>query len=369
MMRRAHVMLRMLVGLAVVCGVAACESGPDFRLGDQVDVLEREARAGDTNAQMALAQLYESGRGDVAPDPVAARTWYERAAASGYAPAQYFLGQMLEEGRGVATDYPQAAAWYLRAAERGEPAAQAALGRLYEQGLGVPRNYDRAARWYQQAAQRWQEETGGMLGVLPRSGDHVSVSAAEAAKWTEHAAELGVAQAQYDLGEAYEAGRGVARDLDMAAKWYESAALRGHVPAREALRRLGIDIRAQREAEVPPAQQKPMRLGPAEQDVADAPRADGRQSASVLQAGYRLHLASYRTIEDADEGWSRMLQQYGDLLAGLQVEISRVDLGSRGIYWRVQAGPVADPDRGRKICAEFIRRGGYCQVMAPEDEG
>ncbi|MBL28449.1 MAG: hypothetical protein CMM50_12965 [Rhodospirillaceae bacterium] len=368
-MRRAHVMLRMLVGLGIACGIAGCANGPNLRLGDYFEALEREAREGDPNAQTALAQLYESGGVSIDADPVAARTWYERAAAAGYAPAQYFLGQMLEEGRGIPADYPQAAAWYLRAAERGEPAAQAALGRLYEQGLGVPRNYDRAAQWYQQAAQRWREDSDGVLGVLPRSGNHVPVAADEAAKWMEHAAELGVAQAQYDLGEAYETGRGVVRDLDMAAKWYESAALRGHVPAREALQRLGIDIMAERAAEVPPAQQKPMRLGPPGDDTAALPAPNEKQTPSVLKRGYRLHLASYRTIEDADEGWSRMLKQYGDLLAGLQVEISRVDLGSRGVFWRVQAGPVSSPEQGRKICAEFIRRGGYCQVMAPEETG
>jgi len=349
--------LRLLALGVVTLQILACDTTADFGLPQEEAVLKREAEEGDPAAQTALAQLYEAGSEEVERDPQAARRWYERAASRGYVPAQYFLGQMFEQGSGMPVDHAQAAASYLRAAEQGDPAAQAALGRLYELGRGVPRDYDRAAEWYRRAATAWEERHGG-IAVLPRSGSAVPVSDEEATKWMRRAAELGVAQAQYDLGQAYEEGLGVTRNLELAAKWYESAALRSHAPAAEALARLGPELGFNMN-------------GAAEAPVALVPESRGETQAatelpySALTDEYRLHLASYRTIEEADAGWRRLLQEHGNLLEGLQVEIARVDLGDRGIFWRVQAGPLASAEAARDTCAEFERRDTYCQVVAP----
>lgn len=54
--------------------------------------------------------------------------------------AQYFLGEMYLQGKGVDQDFEQAVAWYERAALNGHPDAQAALGSLEMLGLGVPRH-------------------------------------------------------------------------------------------------------------------------------------------------------------------------------------------------------------------------------------
>ncbi len=54
--------------------------------------------------------------------------------------AQYFLGEMYLQGKGVDQDFEQAVAWYERAALNGHPEAQAALGSLEMLGLGVPRH-------------------------------------------------------------------------------------------------------------------------------------------------------------------------------------------------------------------------------------
>ena len=67
--------------------------------------------------------------------------WYERAAGSGYAPAQTNLGYMYENGIHLPQDAPTAAALYLRAAEQGFAAAQTNLGIMLSFGLGVPRDY------------------------------------------------------------------------------------------------------------------------------------------------------------------------------------------------------------------------------------
>ena len=44
--------------------------------------------------------MYEQGRG-VMPDFAEAARWYEKAASTGYAPAQCNLGNLYQSGRGV----------------------------------------------------------------------------------------------------------------------------------------------------------------------------------------------------------------------------------------------------------------------------
>ncbi len=97
---------------------------------------------------------------------------------------------------------------------------------------------------------------------------------------------------------------------------------------------------------------------PAEPVAAPAPAA---------ASGIRLHLASYRTKARARKGWREAAARYGDLLAGLDHSIVRVDLGpGMGIYYRVLAGPVNGERAARKLCARLKARGAYCALVFPE---
>ena len=57
---------------------------------------------------------------------------------------------MYEAGRGVPQDDAEAARWYRLAAEQGSGAAQFNLGLMYVNGRGVlfGQDYAEAARWY-----------------------------------------------------------------------------------------------------------------------------------------------------------------------------------------------------------------------------
>jgi|GEM_PF-4621409 len=89
--------------------------------------------------------------------------------------------------------------------------------------------------------------------------------------------------------------------------------------------------------------------------------------AATTANGIHLHLASYRTKTRARKGWREAVARYGDLLAGLDHSIVRVDLGhGMGIYYRVLAGPVSGEDAARALCARFKSRGAYCALVFPE---
>ena len=69
-------------------------------------------------------------------------------AEQGMPHAQFFLGLMHEDGKGVPKNNKTAVKWYRLAAEQGDALAQYNLGVMYEKGQGVPQDYKTAVKWY-----------------------------------------------------------------------------------------------------------------------------------------------------------------------------------------------------------------------------
>ncbi len=105
------------------------------------------AEQGHAHAQYQLGLLYANGKG-VAKDDAKARQWYEKAAVQGHTEAQVNLGILLMYARGGQQDYKMAV-YYLRlAANQGNDLAQRRLGQMYERGEGVQQDYVKAYMWY-----------------------------------------------------------------------------------------------------------------------------------------------------------------------------------------------------------------------------
>lgn len=83
---------------------------------------------------------------------------FKPLAEQGYGGAQYMLGVIYANGKGVTQDYTEAANWYRKAAEQGVPYAQYALGDMYYQGQGVQQDYVLAHMWWDVAASRYPKE-------------------------------------------------------------------------------------------------------------------------------------------------------------------------------------------------------------------
>ena len=135
------------------------------------------AEAGDPDAQLHLASLYETAKAGLPRDLAAARLWTRRAAGGGNRVAMHNLGLFLTEGDGGPRDVEEAAAWFRRAAERGVVDSQFNLGVLYESGRGVSRNLREAYRWFSiaanagdLAAREKQVELEGRLSAAERAG-------------------------------------------------------------------------------------------------------------------------------------------------------------------------------------------------------
>ena len=153
------------------------------------------------------------------------------AALKGDPTAAYEVAVRFAEGRGVTSDFEQAAKWYDRAAQAGVIPAVFRLGTLYEKGMGVQKDVDIARRYYVQAAERGSAKAMHNLAVLDADGGGKGADYKSAAQWFRKAAEHGVPDSQFNLGILYARGIGVEQNLAESFKWFSLAAAQGDADA------------------------------------------------------------------------------------------------------------------------------------------
>lgn len=281
----------------VRCLAAAQAGDQNAQAGIGISYLEGDAVQEDRAAgigwlEMAAAQdgamaLYNLGEmywygewhGAVPRDPPLvdkAVAYKRRAAALGFAQAQYDMGNLHAMGRLVAQDYRIVAAYYRLAADQGHVFAQRDLAMLYLEGKGVKRDAGEAARLLHLAAaqESYHDWSAWALAKLYAEGRgvkrdlgtarHFYEMGIRAVDWSSHYAlgmmylrgqggpkkiedaifHLTVASdnreppALFELGQVYERGIEVPRDIDEARELYKQAAAKGHARARQALQRL-----------------------------------------------------------------------------------------------------------------------------------
>lgn len=113
-------------------------------------------------------------------------------------------------------------------AEMGDRDAQFIMGIMYDEGKGVNQNYKEAIKWYQKAANQGHASAQYNLGVMYYEGFGLSQNSKEAVKWYRLAANQGLAIAQLNLAAMYAIGAGTAQDFVTAYKWASLAAKNGH---------------------------------------------------------------------------------------------------------------------------------------------
>ncbi len=139
MFRIASMLILTLASPAPVQAVVE-EGRAAYKRGDYVvalRLLRPLAEQGNSKAQFNLGLMYENGRG-VTENTVQAVKWYRLAADKGHAQAQNTLGVMYEYGQGVPRNDNEAMRWYRRAAERGSAQARTNLKRMYDEGRDFP---------------------------------------------------------------------------------------------------------------------------------------------------------------------------------------------------------------------------------------
>ena len=113
-------------------------------------------------------------------------------------------------------------------------------------------------------------------------------------------------------------------------------------------------------AKPPPQQVAKATPGPTPREVAKA-------TAVAPSAGgaYRVQIGALRSEEDAQKTIAHVKKVGGDVLAGFGFEVKRADLGDKGIYYRVQIGPLADAAAASGLCERLKDRKLGCMVVRP----
>ena len=184
------------------------------------------AEQGNAEAEYSVGVIYSNGRG-LPQSYVEAAKWFHRAADKGQAGAQYDLGVLFAKGQGVPENFDGSGEVVSqgRRPGQGERPVQPRAS-FTAQGQGVPQDYAEAAKWYRKAAEQGDMDSQNRLAALYLAGDGVQQDYAEAARWYRKAADQGDIEAQNELGSLYGNGQGVPQDYVEAYRWFDIAASR-----------------------------------------------------------------------------------------------------------------------------------------------
>jgi cell division septation protein DedD len=78
-----------------------------------------------------------------------------------------------------------------------------------------------------------------------------------------------------------------------------------------------------------------------------------------------LHLSSLRSEDAAKREWTDLQHNYPRPLAEMTAEIRRTELGGKGTFYRVLAGPLPSRDKAKQVCAELKAKDAkqYCRIL------
>ena len=80
--------------------------------------------------------------------------------------------------------------------------------------------------------------------------------------------------------------------------------------------------------------------------------------------GWRVQVASVKNEDVAKSTWARLQSAHGDVMASLRMQAVRVDLGDKGVWYRVQAGPL-DEKQAQSVCSTLKTRKADCVLVPP----
>ncbi len=112
----------------------------------------KTASQGDVEAVNSVDQAIKSE--PISQDDLEMYKLFLKAAEEGNAKAQYKLGVMYEDGKGVKQDAVEAVKWYRKTTEQGDTGGQISLGIMYAKGRGVEQDQLETLKWFRKAAEQ-----------------------------------------------------------------------------------------------------------------------------------------------------------------------------------------------------------------------
>ena len=88
-------------------------------------------------------------------------------------------------------------------------------------------------------------------------------------------------------------------------------------------------------------------------------------SATTASKNYQIQLAAVRNAAAAKSEWTRLQKKHKSLLGKLSLNVVRADLGKRGVYYRLRAGPFATQVVAKALCQSLAKVKVACLVIRP----
>ena len=92
------------------------------------------------------------------------------------------------------------------------------------------------------------------------------------------------------------------------------------------------------------------------------PSGTARKAAKA--GSFRIQLGAFRTRAKAANTGRGLQRRHQGLLGGLNMVVERVDLGARGIFYRLRAGPIANRQTARSLCRSLGKRRINCFLVS-----
>jgi hypothetical protein len=226
--------------------------------------------------------------------------------------------------------------------------------------------YEKAIQELQPLADQGSPTAEYLLGEI-YFGGHGGDSQ-QALKWMTASAEQGYGQAQARLGMIYAKGLGVPVNNIEAYRWFALAAQSSDPKTQ--LKTISETNKAVIFKRLSPAERKQAEALVEDWRPAGAPViATPKDSAGVIGQigqvipGIRIQLAAVKNADEATPEWSRLQKELGTQLDGLVLTVESVDLGTKGIYHRIQAGPFPDKAAAAAKCTVIKQMKQDCLVV------
>ncbi|AZL15357.1 SPOR domain-containing protein [Rickettsiales endosymbiont of Stachyamoeba lipophora] len=136
------------------------------------------------------------------------------------------------------------------------------------------------------------------------------------------------------------------------------------IAAKEPLKSETIDIYSQIENK-PKKKEAKLRIveQPVDIKTATAKRKEIKDriaNANKQPKGYYIQIASLKTKEDAEKTWLNISNKYKSILGNMDHYIVTKEIPTKGLFYRLQAGPISSSTDARLLCSKLIKLNQPC---------
>jgi cell division septation protein DedD len=116
----------------------------------------------------------------------------------------------------------------------------------------------------------------------------------------------------------------------------------------------------------PPPAAKPAPAAPSKASAAAVSTPTAAATArSAASGAVVLQIGAYESEDIANGAWAAFKARHAEVAGSLAEDVKRVDLGAKGIWYRLRVGPFSDKGAAAAACERLKAQGGTCFLAAP----